>query len=253
MWPWAGQVAAAACFWIVVLIAGLVLVSTGWPEHFGGAGAADRKRRWENASRFMASCHGSLCFCLAVAGMHAEYGKYGKLVYDAPNSAALAPAMLCSMSYFVADVFYLLFDYSTQGKPQLQYFVHHAVCIGYISVCQTAGIGAQTVCAALMMAETTAPCQNAWYFSKEIKRMEVHATMSHIYTISYLAVRCVLAPLWSAHIIYFMVSMPNKFGGAVMPMATCIVVINAGGIWWSRSLIAGYRKFLNKQRQASKE
>ena len=43
-----------------------------------------------------------------------------------------------------------------------RFFVHHFVCIGYIVTCYLSGIGAQTVCAALVMAETTSPCQNTW-------------------------------------------------------------------------------------------
>jgi len=246
--PLPAQVAVCALGWLLLLVVNALVLERRWPKLFGGAQA--RATKWDNASRGMGTAHGALCFVLSLRGMATEYARLGEWRYDDANSEALAPAMLCSVSFFAADLLFLFFDFSITGTPQTMFFVHHFVCIGYIVTCYLSGIGAQTVCAALVMAETTSPCQNTWYFSKVIGSMRVHSIMSYVYTMSYLLVRAVAGPLWSAHIIYFFLFKPNKFGSAVLPLTACIVLVNAGGIMWCRKLWAGFTKFLAKEAEA---
>ena len=50
--------------------------------------------------------------------MATEYARLGEWRYDDANSEALAPAMLCSVSFFAADLLFLFFDFSITGTPQ---------------------------------------------------------------------------------------------------------------------------------------
>jgi hypothetical protein len=254
-----------------------------WPSSFQRGHFARDALRWENAARVTSVLHAVVTVCLAIECLWRQLQAEGVLVYDKVNNASqhagenafLQWGCPVSLAYFAHDSVYILLDYfylpgppaspkrrdGTAPDPdktavfarpkrlQTTFLVHHAACIAYIVLCLWVGRGLQTLCAAIILGEITNPLQNLWFFCRDIGADVAYNLLTHVYAASWIAVRCFFCPIWSAHIVWFLLTAESAFSvPAARTMAFICICVNIGGFVWTDGLIKKYKRFLKRQK-----
>jgi len=253
-----------------------------WPSSFQRGHFARNALRWENAARLTGVTHAIIVTALAIHTLLAQINLTGNLQYDLSNSVpqhALYLEWACplSLAYFVHDTGYILADYFyLEGPPaspkrrdgttpdqsasntqlfarpkrlQTLFLLHHVACITYVLLCLHTGRGIQTLCAAILLGEITNPLQNIWFFSRDIGQTKLYNILTHAYTGAWIIARCIACPIWSLHIIWFLVAVPNAFPvAAARTMAFICAAVNIAGLLWTRQIVRKYERFLKRQK-----
>ena len=223
------------------------LLTRTWPERF----AANRGATWTSAERCCGVWHSSATVALSAFGLWQSWARHGWFQYDAPNAAVLELSMLITLGYFTVDTASMLASWALEGAPfPLTFLLHHFACVAYVTSCLALGIGAETAAVATVVGEVTNPMQNAWFLSKDVGRLDIHAALSPAFTWFFVVVRCVLTPLWSADVVWFCAFRPNGFGAWGPVFAALCVLVNIGGMLWAQKLWQGRARFLAKQKLA---
>eukprot|EP00899_Mesostigma_viride_P009681 jgi/Mesvir1/18714/Mv12425-RA.1 len=172
----------------------------------------------------------------------------------ADSTAAFEVQMALSAGYFVADSAIMVMDryLPSPAKPeplQVVFLAHHLCCTLFYVTCQASGMGGATAALATLLGEITNPLQNMWYLAKDLRYSRAYAMLSPVFTAVFISLRCAFIPLWSAHIIWYLLTQARpemRVQGPVMS-AMCFA-INVGGFFWSWGLWKGYAKFQAREK-----
>jgi len=257
------QVVACTVIFTVLFGCFNIFLSKVWPSIY--LSRPDLRRL--NAERMMSATHSSITTILSIYGVAVGWAAAASLPasrlslagfqYDAPNSAVLELSLSITNGYFLVDSAALWWCAICEGKEDwpLLLTVHHVTCFAYVGACLHLGVGAQTAAVATVMGEITNPLHNLWWISKDVPGLEdLYATLSPIFTYVYCIIRCLIAPVVSADVVYFLIGVPNAFGLEIsVVFAALCVLVNAGGIMWARNLWIGYHKKFGSAKEGDKK
>lgn len=252
---WLAQVGWFTALFGAFFLVAHALLGSVWPGIF------DDKRhmlRWDTAERCMSIAHSSTCVVLMGYALFALYdpirdrasGSPLGFQYDSPNSERLVLSLCITNAYMVADLATLWIGAVREGKGDypISFTVHHVFCVCYAAACLMLGRGGQTAAVATVVAEITNPLQNTWFICKDVPELSgLYARLSPVFTYSFLTVRCLLTPIWSADIIWFCLMQPNSFGMTGPIFAFICAGVNVGGFGWALGLWRGYQRFQAKK------
>jgi hypothetical protein len=144
-----------------------------------------------------------------------------------------------STSYYIVDLFYAIVE------QQTEFIIHHGLTMfieGYLKAYRMPLLFNLS----LLIAETTNPYLILWSLAKH-KKYTLFGKINAFTTYSYAFIRMFCLPVFTVISYYRLCQSQELSTFNKVFVGAFAVVFNAGGFYWARGLLRGYRKWKRKQ------
>lgn len=201
------------------------------------------ENRKKYASHILSAVHalGTLYWSSTILMNDYHESKYLDDRYFSINTEEKNRFLLFGLSYFTSHTLYLLTNHE-----YTVFLIHHFLVSSGLLLVLYLEQAATVMVISYLMGEITNPLQLTWQTSKELGYLDFYKKISPFFTVTFIAVRCIIVPYISYYLdlaIWYKTNLNTIFKVILITLG---IGMNIAGFVWSCWLVTGYLKFRNK-------